>query len=374
MSLNNAPRVIVSGGGTGGHIFPAVAIANAIKTHYPEAEILFVGAKGKMEMEKVPKVGYPIKGLWISGIQRKLTLQNLKFPFKLVSSLYNSRKIITKFKPDLAVGVGGFASGPLLQMAAWMKVKTLIHESNSYPGITNKLLGKYVNVICVAFPGMEKFFPLDRLVITGNPVRKEILKLEGKKIRASEMFGLDPDKKTLLVIGGSQGARSINHAILNGLKRISDLGIQLVWQTGEQFSLKAQKAIDQLGNEGLKTFPFIYEMDYAYAMADIVISRAGAMSISELSLVKKPAILVPFPFAAEDHQTKNAQTLVNYNAGILVEDKNTEEQLVAEVEKLVAHPDELDKLALNIAGLKAEDATGLILNEVIKLLNTQKSE
>jgi UDP-N-acetylglucosamine--N-acetylmuramyl-(pentapeptide) pyrophosphoryl-undecaprenol N-acetylglucosamine transferase len=370
--MKTAPRVIVSGGGTGGHIFPAVAIANAIKAQYPDAEILFVGAKGKMEMEKVPKAGYPIKGLWISGLQRKLTLQNLSFPFKVISSLWNSRKIIKSFNPDLAIGVGGFASGPLLQMAAWMKVKTLIHESNSFPGITNKILAKNVNTICVAFPGMDKYFPIDKLVITGNPVRKEILKLEGKRTRAAEMFGLDEHKPTLLVIGGSQGARSINQAILAGLKTISELGIQLVWQTGESFAKQANDATQAIGNQQLKTYPFIYEMDYAYAMADLVVSRAGAMSISELSLVKKPAILVPFPFAAEDHQTKNAQTLVNYNAGVLVEDKNAQTELIPEVQRLITQPDELDKLSLNIAGLKAEDATGLIMNEVMKLLNQKK--
>lgn len=362
------PRVIISGGGTGGHIFPAVAIANAIKYKFPDAEILFVGAKGKMEMEKVPKAGYEIKGLWISGLQRKLTLQNLSFPFKLISSLWNARKIIKKFKPDIAIGVGGYASGPLLQAAIWAKIPTLIHESNSYPGITNKILGKNVNTVCVAFPGMDKYFPIDKLVITGNPVRKEILKLEGKKKRGTDFFKLNPEGPVVLVIGGSQGALSINKAIDANLESFIAKGYQLIWQTGKGYDAKAQDRIKALNSNLLQSHAFIYDMDLAYAVADLVVSRAGAMSIAELTTVKKPSVLVPFPFAAEDHQTKNALTLVNYNAAKLVKDENTKDSLFTEVDELLSNPDLLKRLSVNIEKLQVEDATETILLEVTKVM------
>lgn len=364
-----ALKVIVSGGGTGGHIFPAVAIANSIKLKFPNAEILFVGAKGKMEMEKVPKAGYPIEGLWISGIQRKLTLSNLSFPFKLISSLWNARKIIKRFKPDICIGVGGFASGPLLQAAVWQKVPTLIHESNSYPGITNKLLGKNVNTICVAFQGMQKFFPKDKLVITGNPVRQEILKLAGKKARALEEFNLKPDSPIVLSIGGSQGARSINHALDASLEQFKEKGYQLLWQTGKFYTTESQQRIKEVGSENLHAHEFIYQMDLAYAAADVVISRSGAMSVSELALVNKPCVLVPFPHAAEDHQTANAMALVNNNAAVLVKDKDAKEQLFSEVEKLIENDQEREKLARNISKLKIENAADLILVEIEKLIN-----
>lgn len=366
---NQAPRVIVSGGGTGGHIFPAVAIANAIKAKYPQAEILFVGAKGKMEMEKVPKAGYPIKGLWISGLQRKLTLSNLSFPFKLISSLLNARKIIKKFKPDLCIGVGGYASGPLLQAAVWQKIPTLVHESNSYPGITNKLLGKSVNTVCVAFQGMTKFFPTAKnLVITGNPVRKEILKLEGKKARAIEHFNLDPSKPIVLSIGGSQGARSINEALNEALPKFNTAGYQLLWQTGKFYTSESSKSVSSLNNPGIQAHEFIYEMDLAYAAADVVISRSGAMSVTELSLVGKPCILVPFPYAAEDHQTANAMALVNNNAAILVKDGATKSDLFNEVNALLQDEQKRNNLVRNIQRLKIDNATDLIMVEVEKLL------
>ena len=367
--MKKSPRVIVSGGGTGGHIFPAVAIANAIKLKYPNAEILFVGAKGKMEMEKVPKAGYPIEGLWISGIQRKLTIANLSFPFKLISSLWNARKIIKRFKPDICIGVGGFASGPLLKAATWRKVPTLIHESNSYPGITNKLLSKNVNTVCVAFQGMQKFFPKARkLVITGNPVRQEILKLKGKRARALERFGLDGDKPIVLSIGGSQGARSINVALDTSLEKFVENGYQLLWQTGKFYKTEAHTKLKSIASELLQAHEFIYTMDLAYAAADVVISRSGAMSVTELSLVGKPCILVPFPHASEDHQTSNAMALVNNNAGILVKDADAKDKLFHAVDALLSDGIKREALKRNIEKLKIENASDLILIEVEKLL------
>jgi len=373
LKMKKSPKVIVSGGGTGGHIFPAVAIANSIKLKYPDAEILFVGAKGKMEMEKVPKAGYPIEGLWISGIQRKLTFANLSFPFKLISSLWNARKIIKRFKPDVCIGVGGFASGPLLQAAAWQKVPTLIHESNSYPGITNKLLGKSVNTVCVAFQGMQKFFPKAKnLVITGNPVRQEILKLAGKKARAIEQYKLDGNKPIVLSIGGSQGARSINHALDASLEQFAENGYQLLWQTGKFYKKESQSRIKAIGSDLLQAHEFIYDMDLAYAAADVVISRSGAMSVTELSLVGKPCILVPFPHAAEDHQTANAMALVNNNAGILLRDSEVKEKLFIEVHNLLSDEVKRESLKRNIEKLRIENASALIMVEVEKLLRSDK--
>ena len=363
-------KVIVSGGGTGGHIFPAVAIANEIQSNFPNAEILFVGAKGKMEMEKVPKAGYKIEGLWISGIQRKLTLSNLSFPFKLISSLWNARKIIKRFKPDICIGVGGYASGPLLQAAVWAKIPTLVHESNSYPGITNKLLGKNVDTVCVAFQGMEKFFPKSNLVVTGNPVRKEILKLEGKKARGIEKFNLNPSKPVVLSIGGSQGARSINLALDKYLEKFEEKGYQLLWQTGKFYTKEATARVNEIGGSLLQSHEFIYEMDLAYSVADVVISRSGAMSVSELSLVKKPCVLVPFPYAAEDHQTANAMALVNNNAAVLIKDSEVEEKLFEEVDTLLSNPDKTELLAHNISKLKIDNAAELIMFEVQKLIKS----
>lgn len=361
-------KVIISGGGTGGHIFPAVAIANAIKIKYPHADILFVGAKGKMEMEKVPKAGYAIEGLWISGIQRKLTVANLSFPFKLISSLWNARKILKRFKPDICIGVGGFASGPLLKAATWLKIPTLIHESNSYPGITNKLLGKKVDTICVAFQGMDKYFPKSKLVITGNPVRQEILKLEGKRARAIEEFNLKADLPVVLVIGGSQGARSINQAIDKSLEKFAANNYQLLWQTGKFYKTQSEHRIKEVGSDLLQAHEFIYKMDLAYAAADVVISRSGAMSVSELAIVTKPCILVPFPFAAEDHQTANAMALVNSNAAVLVKDSEVQEQLFDQVKLLLDNEISREKLKRNIAKLKIDNASVLIMTEIEKII------
>ena len=361
-------KVIISGGGTGGHIFPAIAIANAIKEKHPDTKILFVGALGRMEMEKVPEAGYEIIGLPIMGLQRRLTLQNLKFPFKLLASLLKAKKIIKGFKPEVVVGVGGYASGPLLKAATNKGIPALIQEQNSYPGITNKLLAPKVQKICVAYDGMEKFFPKEKIMLTGNPVRQDIKNLEAKKIRGIEHFGLDSTKKTVLVVGGSLGARTINQSIDAGLEEIVKNDIQLVWQTGQLYVNQAEVALKRVNNLSIKTMPFISKMDYAYAVADVVVSRAGAMSVSELSIAAKPTIFVPLPSAAEDHQTKNAMALVNYNAALLVKDAEAQEKLIPILIELMNNESEQQKIANNVAKLAFTDAANIIASEVIKLI------
>lgn len=367
-------KVIISGGGTGGHIFPAIAIANALKAKYNQVEILFVGALGKMEMEKVPAAGYKIEGLNITGIQRSLSMSNLAFPFKLWASVRKSKQILKEFKPDVVVGVGGFASGPLLYAASKMNIPALIQEQNSYPGITNKLLAKRVQCICVAYEGMENYFPKEKLKLTGNPVRQDILSLSGKRDRALEYFKLDSNKKTIFITGGSLGAKTINESILKNLVEFAKRDIQLIWQTGKAFLPTAQQAIKELNTTGILAFDFISKMDYAYAMANLVVSRAGASSVSELSLVNKAAILIPYPFAAEDHQTKNAQALVNNNAAILIKDSNAMELLGSTVIDLMEHDAKREKLEINIAKLAIKDSAEVIAAEVYHLAkNTSKS-
>ncbi|MCW3083651.1 MAG: undecaprenyldiphospho-muramoylpentapeptide beta-N-acetylglucosaminyltransferase [Bacteroidetes bacterium] len=364
-------RIIVSGGGTGGHIFPAIAIANAIKVLRPDTEFLFVGAEGKMEMEKVPAAGYKIEGLWISGFQRKLTVSNLAFPFKVMSSLMKAKKILKSFKPDAVIGTGGFASGPMLRTAANAGIPTLIQEQNSYAGITNKLLSKKVNRICVAYAGMEKFFPKEKIILTGNPVRQDILSMEGKRDRGLEQFGLDGNKKTILVIGGSLGARTINESIVNCLETFEKNNIQLIWQTGKGYYETAKQALAKYDGKGMQAYDFIRKMDYAYAVADIVISRAGASSVSELCLVKKPTILIPSPNVAEDHQTKNAMALVTHNAAIIIKDSEAREKLCAQAVALIKDEEECFKLSERIAGLALPDSANVIANEVIHLVNSR---
>ena len=366
---NRWPRVIISGGGTGGHIFPAVAIARGIQEQYPSSDILFVGAQGKMEMEKVPAAGFPIEGLWISGLQRSLTLKNLLFPVKVLSSVWKALRIIRKFKPDVAIGVGGYASGSLLYAASMKGIPCLIQEQNSFPGITNKILKNRVQTICVAYDRMDRFFPSEKIVLTGNPVRKEITKLEGKRERGLEKFNLDSTKKTVLVVGGSLGARSINHSIDANLQLFADNDIQLIWQTGKLYTEQAKKRVAEVGYKGISSLDFIADMDLAYAVADVVISRAGALAVSELCLVKKPAILVPLPSAAEDHQTKNAMSLVSYNAAILVKDNEAKEHLVQDAIALVNDQEQMDKLSRNIEKLAFANATETIVSEVMKLIN-----
>lgn len=359
-------RVIISGGGTGGHIFPAVAIANQLKGMQSNIEILFVGAKGRMEMEKVPAAGYKIVGLWISGLQRKLSLDNLAFPFKVISSLIKARKIISDFKPDVVIGTGGYASGPTLRAASKKGIPSLIQEQNSFPGITNKILAKTVNKICVAYEGMEKYFPKEKIIMTGNPIRQDILSGLGKKQEAVTYFDLDPSKKTILVIGGSLGARTINESIASGLERISEGGFQLVWQTGKIFKqIALEKAAN---NKAVKVHDFISRMDLAYSAADLVISRAGASSISELCVVRKPVILVPSPNVAEDHQTKNAMALVQKHAAVLVKDGDARRVLVDRAIELLKNENEQIELKNNIEKLALPDATRVIAEEVMKLV------
>ncbi len=373
MSRPNNTRIVISGGGTGGHIFPALAIAHALKQLDPAVELLFVGAEGKMEMEKVPAAGYTIVGLPIAGIKRELSVDNLSFPLKLIKSLSKAGKVLREFKPDAAVGVGGYASGPLLFMAARQGIPSLIQEQNSYPGITNKLLSKKAKKVCVAYEGMEQFFEAGKIVFTGNPVREDIRHTEGKRAEAAAFFGLDPAKKTLLVVGGSQGARSINRAMRDGIAKIDAAGVQLIWQTGKLFSNEAKQAVQSTKNSGLKAFDFISRMDLAYAMADAVVSRAGASTVSELCIVKKPAIMVPLPTAAEDHQTKNCKALMQKEAALLVADVEAGTRLVDEALKLIADETLCRRLQQNIAPMARPDAAIEIAKEVLSIIQQRKS-
>lgn len=357
-------RVIISGGGTGGHIFPAVAIANALKKMNPSTEILFVGANGRMEMEKVPAAGYKIVGLNISGIQRKLSLQNLMLPFKIVKSLLKARMIVKEFKPDVAVGVGGYASGPLLFAATGMNVPALIQEQNSFAGITNKLLAKRVKRICVAYDGMEKYFPAGKIRITGNPVRENMVDIKDKREEALNFFRLSASKKTILIIGGSLGARTLNNSVAEGIQTLSEKNIQVIWQTGKAFYQKAQELTVGYTEKGISAYDFIQRMDLAFAVADVVISRAGASSVSELALVAKPAILVPSPNVAEDHQTKNAMSLVKKDAAILVTDADASSKLIAQAIELINDQSRQNTLTQNISKLALPNSAEVIAEEV----------
>lgn len=363
-------KVIISGGGTGGHIYPAVAIANALKELEPTIEILFVGALGKMEMEKVPKAGYPIVGLPIVGIKRELSLDNLAFPVKLVKSLFKAKSVIKDFAPDIAIGVGGFASGPVLMVASLMGIPTLIQEQNSYAGITNKLLAKRAKKICVAYPGMDKFFPKEKINFLGNPVRNDILDIASKREDGIRHFDLIPGKKTIFVMGGSLGARSVNQSILKGVSRFVEAGYQVLWQTGKGFidTAVAEIKTRSLG-DSVKAYEFIYEMDLAYAVSDIVISRAGALSVSEICLVAKPSILVPFPAASEDHQTKNALSLVEKGAAILVKDADTDQKLVTEAINLLNDSSKQTELIKNVKPLARPTAAKDIAREILQLIS-----
>ncbi len=364
-------KIIISGGGTGGHIYPAVAIADALKKRLDDPEILFIGAKGRMEMEKVPAAGYPIEGLWISGLQRKLSIKNLSFPFKLISSIWKARKIMKRFKPDVAIGTGGYASGPMLRVASRKGIPSLIQEQNSYPGITNRILSKTVDRICVAFDGMEKYFPKEKITITGNPVRRDIIEITNKKEEARKHFDLKESLPTVLIIGGSQGARSINRCIGGHLEDILQNEVQLIWQCGPGFYSLATDIVETLGSSErlrVKLHDFISRMDLAYAAADLVISRAGAIAISELCIAGKPLILVPLPYAAEDHQTRNAMALTEKDAAILVKDDELDDELIPELEKLLGNAARQEQMKMNIRELAKPDATEKIADEVIKLL------
>ncbi len=365
--MNNFPKIIISGGGTGGHIFPAIAIANALKSISPHCEILFVGAEGRMEMEKVPAAGYQIVGLNISGIQRGSLLKNLGLPFKVVSSVRKAMKLITDFKPDAVVGVGGYASGPLLYAASIKNVPYLIQEQNSYAGVTNKLLGKKAAKICVAFDGMEQFFPADKILKTGNPVRTNIVEIKGKHHAGAELLKLDPLKKIILVTGGSLGAGTLNKSIEKHLPAIVAQDVQVVWQTGKYYY---KGIIERLGayHPNVVILEFLNKMDLAYAAADVIISRAGAGTIAELCLIQKPVILVPSPNVAEDHQTKNALALTKNNAAIMISDSSAEDNLVPEALALLKDKERCKILSENIGKMALQDADIVIAEEVLKLV------
>lgn len=357
-------KFILSGGGTGGHIYPAVAIANELKLRFPDAEFLFVGAKDKMEMQKVPQAGYNIKGLWIAGLQRKLTLQNLMFPFKLGDSLWESRKIIKEFKPNVVIGTGGFASGPLLQMANMLNIPTVIQEQNSFPGITNKLLSKKANKICVAYENLERFFPKEKIILTGNPVRQDLIDIESKREEALGYFNLDTNKKTLLILGGSLGARRMNQLIESELEKIISQNVQIIWQCGKLYF----EDYNKYNSNNVQVVAFIDRMDLVYAAADIVISRAGASSVSELCIVGKPVIFIPSPNVAEDHQTKNAKSVVDKKGALMLKESELDSQFNLVFEALLKDQGKQDQLSKFIKHLALPNATKQIVDEIVKLI------
>jgi UDP-N-acetylglucosamine--N-acetylmuramyl-(pentapeptide) pyrophosphoryl-undecaprenol N-acetylglucosamine transferase len=368
MQQNSKHKVIISGGGTGGHIFPAVAIANALKEKSPDLEILFVGAQGRMEMEKVPTEGYSIIGLPVSGFNRKNLFKNVEVLFQLFKSILQARNIIKEFKPDVAVGVGGYASGPLLFVATRMKVPCLIQEQNSYAGVTNRLLSRKVQKICVAYNSMNKYFPEDKIVVTGNPVRQAIVSSKVTRDEALKFFHLSESSKVLLIIGGSLGAGTINESLLHNLSKLTDAGIQVIWQTGKYYYDKIIHELENKNTEGIHVFDFISNMDYAYAVADVVISRSGAIAISELCIVGKPVILVPSPNVAEDHQTKNALALADQQAAVLVKDKEATALLVDKAIELLNDENIQKTLSLNISKMAFKDSASSIADEIFKLI------
>jgi UDP-N-acetylglucosamine--N-acetylmuramyl-(pentapeptide) pyrophosphoryl-undecaprenol N-acetylglucosamine transferase len=360
--------LIISGGGTGGHIFPAIAIANAFRERHPDAHILFVGAKGRMEMTRVPDAGYRIVGLWISGLQRKLTFSNLMFPLKVIVSFFKARKLVKTFKPDVVVGTGGYASGPIMMAATGASIPAVIQEQNSFAGLANKQVANKVSKICVAYEGMDKYFPKDKIVLTGNPVRKDILSTHLKRAKGFSHFGLDENTKTLLIVGGSLGAKTINESIIRSIDTIVDAKIQMIWQTGKGYYEAYKARLSQVDLRRIRVQDFLKEMDLAYAVADVVVSRSGALAVSELCITHKPCILVPSPNVAEDHQTKNAMALVSKNAAVMVADKDAERTLVDEAMKLLFDEQLCEKLSQNIAALAKPNATEDIVTEIEKLI------
>ncbi|MRI01505.1 undecaprenyldiphospho-muramoylpentapeptide beta-N-acetylglucosaminyltransferase [Kriegella sp. EG-1] len=357
-------KFILSGGGTGGHIYPAIAIANELKKRHTDAEFLFVGAKDRMEMEKVPNAGYKIEGLWISGLQRKLTLKNFMFPFKLISSLLKARKIVTRFKPDVVIGTGGFASGPLLKVASSRGIPCVLQEQNSYAGMTNKLLKDKVAKICVAYDGMEKFFPVDKIIKTGNPVRGDLVALNVNKQEALASFGLNGNLKTIFVLGGSLGARRVNQLIEKELDFFKAKNLQIIWQCGKLYMDEYKK----YNSDSVKVLDFINKMDYAYAAADFIISRAGAGSVSELCIVGKPTLFIPSPNVAEDHQTKNAQALVSKKAALMLSEKELDVKFESMFSELIQSDDMQIMLSANIKSLALPSATKNIVDQIEKLI------
>ena len=366
--MNEDLRIIISGGGTGGHIFPAVSIANAIKAKHPNAKILFVGAEGRMEMQRVPAAGYEIKGLPIKGFDRAHKLKNFKVLFKLWKSLRMARQIIKDFKPQVAVGVGGYASGATLYECAKMGIPCLIQEQNSYAGVTNKLLSKRVAKICVAYEGMERFFPANKIIMTGNPVRQNVLKTNLSIEEARKSFGLDPNKKTILLVGGSLGARTINRSVIEHLNLIHDSEVQFIWHTGKYYYQKISDSMKGKELPNLKVMDFISDMGAAYKAADLIISRAGASSISEFQIIGKPVILIPSPNVAEDHQTKNAMALVNKQAAIYVKDAEAPDTLLPLALKVIADDCKLKSLSENVKKMGLKNSADIIANEVLKLI------
>ncbi|MFW6371795.1 MAG: undecaprenyldiphospho-muramoylpentapeptide beta-N-acetylglucosaminyltransferase [Bacteroidota bacterium] len=365
--MSGAKKIIISGGGTGGHIFPAIAIADALKKRDPSVEILFVGAKGRMEMDKVPEAGYRIVGLPVAGFQRRLTMKNITFSFKLAASMIKAKKIVRKFNPDVVVGVGGYASGPVLRAAASKGIPTVLQEQNSYPGVTNKILGRKAKRVCVAYPKMDRFFPPSRIVVTGNPVRNSLLSHVDRNLAYSEL-GLHPNRKTILVVGGSLGARSINNGIREGIQRIADRdNIQMIWQCGGIYYVEMQQINGIKNVSNIKLVPFISQMGFAYAVADVVVSRAGAGTISELALLGKAAVLVPSPNVAEDHQTKNAMALVKDGAALLVTDKDAEKKLVTTALSLIDDDFYRDQLKRKIKKFAYPHSADKIANEIEKV-------
>ena len=364
-------RYIISGGGTGGHIFPALAIANKIKAENPDAKILFIGASDKMEMRRVPEAGYPIEGLEIYGIHRDFSpsgiVCNLRLPVVMMKAMSKAKKIMREFKPDLAIGVGGFASGPALKAASQLGIPTLLQEQNSYPGVTNKMLAKKAKTICVAYDGLDRFFPAEKIIKTGNPIRKEILQLERKSPAAYEYFNFSPDKKTVLVVGGSLGARTFNQTMAANLDAFRKADLQLLWQTGEQFYKNIDPELLKQQDEHIHIVPFIKNMNDAYSMADVIISRAGALALAELTIVGAPTILVPFPYAAEDHQTFNTKALSTKDAALLISDKEASEKLIPTLLQLVNDPHRMETLGTNIKTFALPNAIDLIYEEIVKL-------
>ena len=357
-------KFILSGGGTGGHIYPAIAIANELKKRYPSAEFLFVGAKDRMEMEKVPQAGYAIEGLWISGLQRKLTLKNILFPFKLISSLFKARTIVSRFKPNAVIGTGGFASGPLLKIASGRKIPCLLQEQNSYAGVTNKLLKNAVAKICVAYDGMEAFFPAEKIIKTGNPVRQDLIQNTIAKETALVFFELNTNTKTILILGGSLGALRVNQLIEQKLEYFKNIGVQVLWQCGKLYYQEYKK----YHSNTVKVLPFITKMNFAYAAADCIISRAGASSVSELSIVGKPVVFIPSPTVAEDHQTKNALAVVKEDAAILLREKDLEESFEPVFSELIQSEQKQKTLGLNIQKMALPNATKDIVDQIEKML------
>jgi len=361
-------KIIVSGGGTGGHVFPAISIADGFKNKYPDCEILFIGADNRLEMEKVPEAGYKIIGLPIRGLQRKFSFKIIDTFFRLLKSLSKSRKIIRQFKPDIVIGVGGYASAAVMRVAAKKGIPTLIQEQNSFPGITNKMLGNKTQAICVAYENMERFFPADKIHVTGNPIRN-LKKTDATKKEALEFFGLEENKKTIFVTGGSLGAQTINNSLIKGLNKITDANVQLIWQTGKRYFNDVKTFFDQQPNKtGVVITQFIDRMDLAYKAADVVISRAGAISISELALLGKAVIFVPSPNVAEDHQTKNAEALVNINAAIMIKDNDAEEHLIDKTLEVIGDDSLLSSLSEHILGYAKPQATSDIINIAEKIL------